>query len=48
MRNHSRLMEREAEKRAVTLPALSGKELAGISRYLASVARVGGAWQKPR
>jgi hypothetical protein len=41
-------MEREAEKQAVTLPALSGQELADISRYLASLARVGGASQKPR
>ena len=47
MRNHSRLMEREAETQAVMLPALSGQELAHISRYLASLARVGGAWQKP-
>ena len=41
-------MEREAEKQAVMLSALSGWELADISRYLGSLARVGGASQKPR
>ncbi len=47
MWNHSRMMEREAEKQAATLPALTGQELADISRYLGSLAR-GAAVPKPK
>ncbi len=48
VRNHSRLMEREAAKQAVPLPALTGQELADISRYLGSLARAGGAGARPK
>jgi mono/diheme cytochrome c family protein len=46
MWNHSRLMEREAEKQGAVLPALTGQELADISRFLVSLPRPGAA--KPK